>query len=105
MLALQPDILSFCRKDKVKPMAPFISFLTNNMVSLQLGSQAMMVGQVISYSVLTAKMVNHEACKILRYNRKYKPIIIERRKLNYPDVRLDINGLHRFNGDVKTTIH
>jgi hypothetical protein len=86
-------------------MAPLISFLSNNMVSLQLGSSAYLVGHVLSYSVLAVKMVNHETCKILRYQRKYKPIIIERRKLNYPDVRLDINGLQRFNDDVKPTIH
>jgi len=80
-------------------MFEMISFLSNHVTSIKLGSNMSMVGQTIGFAVLTARMVDNEMRRTLRYHKVLKPLIIERRQSNYPDgVRLDINGIPKYKG-------
>lgn len=79
-------------------MFQLMSFVSNHFVSVQLGSQAHMMTQSIGFAVMAAKMVSQEATRIWKYENRIKPKILERREMNYPDVRLDINGVPKFQG-------
>lgn len=77
-------------------MFQLMSFVTNHFVSVQLGSQMNMLGQTIGFTLLTAKMIRDETYKVYRLQTYIKPMIEERKNANYPDVRLDINGVPKF---------